>query len=54
MLEDGNDTPRLATHTVYLGGHNETRLGYRIKLASRRRVPAFRLRDDRLVGAVYS
>ena len=52
MLEDGNDTPRLVT--LHLGGHNETRLGYRIKLAPRRGVPASRLRDDRLVGAVYS
>jgi hypothetical protein len=52
MLEDGNDTPRLAT--PHLGGHNETRLGYRIKLASRRAVSAVRLRDDRLVGAANS
>jgi hypothetical protein len=28
MLEEGNDTPRGDLTLSYLGGHNETRLGY--------------------------
>ena len=54
MLEEGNDTPRGDLFS-YLGGHNETRLGYLSKARlSARGSGLSSSRDDRLVGATYS